>query len=364
MATLGNLYSHFRYFQPKPKVIPRTLNGFFRRMVLGQPILRTIDWAVTYVCNASCKMCSATKLFDPKRKELTLGQRKIVWQQTKELGVIHTQFTGGEPMVKGIDWIYQAIKDLDPKNFLVCMSSNASLLNEKKLLKMKEAGLDTIQMSTECLNPQIHDDLRGLPGNFNHIMKMFRFARDIGLNVSLGSVVSPKNLKQIYEMAEFTRKEGVMQAVNLISSPDNWKTNYYSEWSKKYLNDYNKLLKIPHVRNDTFFNFNAQSGCPAGERIYISAYGDVFTCPHVQISWGNVLEEPLRDIWLRIWKTPPYTKFSKTCRWAFDKKFYKKFVQPFEKLPLRPVDIEEVMGKGYKNRIDKKKLRLERVIFK
>lgn len=357
MATLGNIFTHFRYFKPKPKVLPRVINGFFRRLVLGQPVLRTVDWAPTYVCNASCKMCSARKLYNPKRKELTLGQRKIVWQQAKELGVIHTQFTGGEPMTKGIDWICQAITDLDPDKFLVCMSTNAVLLDEEKLLRMKKAGLDIIQMSVDSINPKIHDELRGLPGNFNHIMKMFRFARDIGLNVSLGAVISPSNLKDIYKLAEFTRKERVMQAVNLASSPDCWETDHYSRWNKKYLKAYNQFLKLSHVRNDTFLNFNARSGCPAGERIYISAYGDVFTCPHVQVSYGNVLEEPLKDIWLRIWKTSPYTRFSKTCRWAFDKKFYEKFVKPFEKLPLRPVSIEEVMGKGYLKKVDKKKFK-------
>lgn len=360
MATFGNISAHLHYFKPKPKVLPRVFNGFFRRLVLGQPVLRTVDWAATYACNASCKMCSASKLFNPKRKELTLGQRKIVWQQAKELGVIHTQFTGGEPMTKGIDWICQAIRDLESDKFLVCISTNASLLDKKKLLRLKRAGLDTIQMSTECLDSKIHDELRGLPGNFNHIMKMFRFARDIGLNVSLGSVISPKNLEEVSKLAEFTKKEGVMQAVNLISSPDNWKTDYYSRWNRQYLKMYNQFLKIPHVRNDTFFNFNAQSGCPAGERIYISAYGDVFTCPHVQVSYGNVLEEPLKDIWLRIWKTPPYTQFTKYCRWAFDKDFYEKFIQPFEKLNQRPVSIEAIMGKGYLKKVDKKKLKIER----
>src|SRR3990167_4980436 len=121
-------------------------------------------------------------ILNQQRKDLTLDERKAVWQQAKKLGVIHTQLTGGEPMTKGIDWICQAIRDLEPDKFLVCMSTNASLLDEKKLLRMKKAGLDTVQMSTECLNPKVHDNLRGLPGNFNHIMKMFRFARDIGLN--------------------------------------------------------------------------------------------------------------------------------------------------------------------------------------
>ena len=360
MATLDNIFAHFRYFKPKPKVLPRVFKGFFRRMVLNQPRLRTIDWSATYTCNASCKMCSARKLFNPKRKELTLGQRKIVWQQAKQLGVIHTQFTGGEPMTKGIDWICQATKDLEPDKFIVTMNTNATLLDERKLLKLKEAGLDTVQMSVECLDAKTHDYLRGLPGNFDHIMKMSRFALEIGLNVCFGSVISPNHLKEIYELAEFTRKRGIMQAVNLVSSPDSWKTDYYSRWSRKNIKDYHKLLKLSHVRNDTFLNFYGRSGCPSGERIYITAYGDVQICPHVQVAFGNVLEEPLKDIWFRILKTPPLNHYSRVCRWAFDRNFYKKFVQPFEKLSQRPVNIENIMGKGYIKKVDRQSLKLQR----
>lgn len=345
MANIGNVMKHASYFiANKPGVIPRIMNGYFRAMVLRQPVLRTIDWAPTYICNAKCKMCSARKLFDPKKKELTLDERKMVWEQAKKLGVIHTQFTGGEPTTKGLDWLCQAIRDLGPNNFLVSMTTNGSLIDEHWLDELKKAGLDTIQMSIDSLDPERQDYLRGLKGNFEQIMKMKDHARKIGLGVCLGTVVWPADMENVWKRVEFTKKNGIFLALNPISSPDNWKTNEFNMFSGDNLDDYNKLLEQPHVRADTILNFTGRSGCPSGERIYITAYGEVMSCPHIQISFGNVREEPLETIWKRLVYSPMFEGHKPHCRWAFDREFYGKYMAPYETLEHRPVSYRKVFG--------------------
>ncbi|MBU0662026.1 MAG: radical SAM protein [Candidatus Diapherotrites archaeon] len=345
MANLGNIVKHGTYFiANKPGVIPRIMSGFFKGVVLRKPVLRTIDWAPTYICNATCKMCSARKLFNPKKKELTHEERKMVWAQAKKLGVIHTQFTGGEPAVKGLDWICQAIRDLDPKNFLVSMTTNASLIDEHWLDEMKAAGLDTIQMSIDSLDPEKQDYFRGLKGNFNHIMKMKDYARSIGLSVCFGTVVWPADMENVWKRVEFTKKHGIFLALNPISSPDNWESKDFDMFQDEQLNDYNKLLEQSHVRADTILNFSGKSGCPSGERIYITAYGDVMSCPHIQISFGNVREEPLETIWKRVVYSPMFEGYKDHCRWAFDKEFYKKYLGKYENRDQKPVSYKEVFG--------------------
>lgn len=319
------------------------MRGVYKTVVLKQKVLRTVDWAVTYRCNAKCVMCSARRLYNPKREEMTLEQRKLVWEQALKLGVIHTQFTGGEPMIKGIDWIEQAIHDLCPEKILVCMSTNASLLTKEKLRRMRDAGLDTIQMSVDSLIPKEQNRLRGLRNNFRHVMRMFRYARDIGLNTGLGCVISPANLDMVRKLARFTKKEGVHLAINRVSNLENWVGDDYRLFRKDEYSLYKAILNIPHVRTDTFLNFNLKSGCPSGERIEITAYGDVMPCPQVQISFGNVLEEPLKDIWGRFCKSPLFLHRCSECRWAWDKKFYGFYIKPYEKLKQMPVPIEKII---------------------
>lgn len=334
--------NHIRFVSKKPKVIPRILQGFYRAKILKKRVLRTVDWAPTYKCNASCKMCSEKKLFDPKRKELNLEQRKMVWIQAVELGAIHTQFTGGEPLIKGIDFLCQAIRDLSPRHFIVSLVTNASLLSEEWMIKLWEAGLDTLKMSLDSIDSKFHNSNRDLKGNYEKIMELVPVAKKIGFNVCIGHILGHNNLKDIRKMIEYTKSEGIVLELNPLSSPDCWESDDFDMLQEKDWKTYSKLLDEPNVRGDISINFYGRRGCPSGERIYITPYGDVMGCPHIQISFGNVLDEPLRVIWNRLCQSAVYNNFSKKCQWAFNKEFYKKFVLPYASRDRRPVSYTEI----------------------
>lgn len=342
MRLLINGIQHARFVLKKPKVIPRVLRGFYRAKVLKERVLRTVDWAPTYKCNAACKMCSARKLYDPRRKELSLEQRKMVWRQAVRLGAIHTQFTGGEPLTKGIDFLCQAIKDLNPQNFIVSLVTNAVLLSEEWMVQLWKAGLDTLKMSLDSFNSRFHNSNRGLENNYEKIMKLIPVAKKIGFNVCIGHIVDHNNIKDIGKMIEFTRRMGVVLELNPVSSPDCWASNDFDMFKPEDWETYNELLDLPNVRGDISVNFYGRRGCPSGERIYITPYGDVMGCPHIQISFGNVLEEPLEVIWLRLCRSPAYNNFDPKCQWAFNRSFYERFVLPLESRDKRPVNYKEL----------------------
>ena len=106
---------------------------------------------------------------------------------------------------------------------------------------------------------------------------------------------------------DFGKRIGVFVLLNPIS--------HHPDLSiKDKLPEYYELLKQGHVRADTIINWRGGSGCPAGiERIYITPYGDVYTCPHVPKSYGNVREEPLKDIYKRICDSP-LKEYKRHCR--------------------------------------------------
>ncbi|MFQ5406136.1 MAG: radical SAM/SPASM domain-containing protein [Candidatus Micrarchaeia archaeon] len=349
MGTFLQGLEHFkRFVVSKPRVLPRIAMGYFNGVVLRRKVLRTIDWAVSYACNARCGMCSARGLFDKNRREMTLEQRRQVWLQAQELGVIHTQLTGGEPLLKGTDWVTRAIRDLEPDRFLVSMVSNASLLTEEKLLKFKEAGLDTIQMSLDYFDSERHDQNRLLKGNRDHIVRMVKYARSIGLNSCIAALVCHDNFDDIYKMLDFAKKNGAFVSLSPIACPENWsdKDTYELINHEDDMKKYRELLKDPNVRSDTSFNFDGQVGCPSGERLYISAYGDVFSCPLVQVSFGNVLQEPLKVIWERLCSSEMFgsKRHNDLCRQAFEPGFREKYIWPFAEFK-KPVDYDTVIGK-------------------
>jgi MoaA/NifB/PqqE/SkfB family radical SAM enzyme len=346
MAGLMNKLEHLKFVAKKPKVLLRIADGYFRTLVLRQNRLRTIDWGITYRCNFRCEMCSAYHLMRNKqnegKKELTVEQIKNVWDQAKKLGVIHVNLTGGEPMLRGIDELCQIIRNFEPDSFLISMVTNGSLVKEDDIRRLKEAGLDTLQLSLESMDAATHDKIRNCKGSYEKVMNCLRWAQKYKLNVCLSAVLTRYNFDEMEKIMEFAKKEKVFFLLNPASSSGAWQGKEEKKLTDDHLEKYNKMLKIPHVRADTLLNFRGKSGCPAGvERLEITAYGEVMTCPHVQISYGNVLKEPLAAIYNRTANFPPLKRFSPVCKQVFDEDYKNLMIRPIVNVTELPIPIQD-----------------------
>lgn len=151
---LKSALEHKKFIKKKPLVLPRIVNGFFKRMILRKNVLRTVDFAMTYDCHYKCEYCSAYLLKKKDKPILTVEQIKNVWQQALKLGVIHINLTGGEPLRRNMDELCAIIRNLSPEKILVSLVTNSLWVTKEKLIKLKEAGLDTLQLSIESMNPE------------------------------------------------------------------------------------------------------------------------------------------------------------------------------------------------------------------
>ncbi len=342
MASIKNNLAHLRFIQRKPLVMLRIINGFFRTIILRKNTLRSVDWAMTYRCNFNCQYCSAKDLQEHtvKTAELSVDEIKKIGREASALGAIHFNLTGGEPTLRGIETLCAIIRSLRPKQHLISMVTNASLLKKEDIKKLKDAGLDTIQLSIESVDPQVHDTIRRTVDNHNKILEVMQWAKAQKLNICLSGVLTRHNFHDMQKLIDFARKEKVFFLINLASSSGNWKSNDDVKLTTADLKAYYALFKEGHVRTDTILNFRGRSGCPAGvERIYISANGEVMTCPHVQVSYGNVRTEPLAKIYYRISHFPVLKKFEKHCRHVFNKAYIQDYVYPQKHASRLPVSI-------------------------
>jgi len=84
------------------------------------------------------------------------------------------------------------------------------------------------------------------------------------------------------------------------------------------------------------------SYCPAGfEQLYITCYGDVTPCPFIQISFGNIKEKELKDIWLKITRFKAFVIPNKVCLSGQDSNFIETFLDPLQKIKVLPVRAED-----------------------
>jgi len=342
---IKNTLMHLSFLKKKPLVLIKVANGYLKGFILKKPILRTVDFAMTNLCNSKCKMCSAHLLYkQPNKKILTKEKIVDAFLQASRLGAMHINLTGGEPLMRGIDELCYIIKNIKPKRHLISLVTNSLLVNEEKLKKLKDAGLDTLQLSIESMNPEINDAIRGVNGHFSKVMQAYNLAKKLKLIICFSTVIMHTNFREVKKIIAFAAQNNnydTFVLLNPISASGAAIGQTELKLTADDLEKYHDLLKIGSVRADTIINFSGKAGCPGGkERIHITAFGDVITCPHVQISYGNVKNEPLKKIWQRMYNFSYLKEYSPVCKHAFKQDYYDKFLKPIEQIREVHIPIE------------------------
>ena len=328
-------------FRRQPTLLFRTLNGYFRTLVLKRRTLRSVEMAVTYKCQLRCPKCFAAKFYNPEKQILTPAQIADIWKQCLKLGAIHVNITGGEPLLRPD--IYDVIKAFQPHKTFISLVTNSLLLDEKRLRALKEAGLSYLQISLDSYRAELHDEYRGSKGCYDKVISSAKLAKKIGLRVSFTTVATHQNIKteEIPEMLKIAGKLGVFLLINFAGRSGNWSGRddvLLTHDDRIILNQY---MKHPWGRLCEMINFHNIPGlCLAGkDKLNISAYGDVYPCTHIHLSFGNVLKEPLKNIYEKMTSFSHFKGFTTDCIRYDDEKFISKYLDPIDKIQTTPVPI-------------------------
>ena len=98
--------------------------------------------------------------------------------------------------------------------------------------------------------------------------------------------------------------------------------------------------------------------CPGGrEKVGVSAYGDIATCPMNPISYGNLRKNSLKDVREKMMKSPEIAQRSSNCLIGSDHEYIKDFMEPIANYREFPVLVDEhpvYTGKLDADRLKKK----------
>ena len=106
----------------------------------------------TSACNLHCTGCWAAEYGN--KLNLSFEEIDSIITQGKQLGIYMYIYTGGEPLVrKGVEQLVKGLKAI-PGIRKVTMTTNAVLL-EQQLPALLEAGLDSVNISLDTLDPAL-----------------------------------------------------------------------------------------------------------------------------------------------------------------------------------------------------------------
>ena len=218
--------------------------------------------------------------------------------------------------------IYDLIRFVKANHAVAGMSSNGYLLTEEVVHKLKEAGLDVIQVDFGGgFTPEEVDNIRNLPGCYERGLKGVSLLQKAGIKVILSTILTKKTVANgdIWKIVEFANDQGAIINVNCSVKIGNWASNKNSVLTEKEREEFKKIIKLPYTRWAGSTNYLGEY-CPCGtEKIFITAYGDVTPCGIQAVSYGNIRDGKSKDIWGRMYSRAIAGRKTRLCRVAFDK---------------------------------------------
>jgi MoaA/NifB/PqqE/SkfB family radical SAM enzyme len=311
----------------------RVLRGGIRRDLHLASGPTAVTFAVTAKCPCSCYHCSAHRR-DPGG-ELTTDEAKDVIEQCVDLMVGSIVLTGGEPMVRGD--LPELISHVDACKATPQIFTSGYFLDRDRAREMRHAGLEVAFVSLDSPDAAVHDAGRGVPGLFDRACEGLRIAADEGISTGISTFATHEAVagKYVERFFELGKSLGVREITVFDVTP----TGKMIDREDMLLTpaEHRKLSELQEgqfVRKDgpkivtmSYVNETDIIGCfGAKYQMHITHDGYVTPCDFVPLHFGNLREEPLRDIWNRMRAHPEYRKKTVTCRMQ-DPEFRRKYIK-------------------------------------
>ncbi len=358
IACIDGSYVHSLYVPPTPSTANRrVVEAFLRRTLLGMPTPMAVTIAVTDSCQCSCGHCSAgsgamhgratARAVQPafrrrtggadvhrvaatqvQRPPLSTEELRRVIAESLDLGVGSVTFTGGEPLLRAD--LEKLIAGIDRERATVQIFTNGLLLDARRAAALKEAGLHAVHVSLDSPDPRRHDALRGAPGTFAAVRRAVAAARSAGLLVGLSTYATNRSVER-HELSRIARL-AMDWDVDEVSVFDVIPTGRLLESRSSLLTSlsHRRLLREaaclnrrlggrPRVTTQTWTNSSRGVawfiGCLAWNwQFHVNAYGEATPCDFTPLTFGNVRERPLDEIWRDATTHPEWGRRRRACR--------------------------------------------------
>lgn len=284
-----------------------------------------VQLEVTGDCTSMCVHCynfwrqkSGTQSKNAKIDSFSEEDATLILNKLGKAEVFNLTITGGEPLMN-FPLTLQTIKNARLLNMKVGLNSNLVLLSREKAELLKRAGLTHVMTSILGPTAEIHDALTQRKGSFRRLIAGIYNAHRAGVRVSANMVVSQLSCEHVIKTAKLIAQLGIRNFMaTKAGCPGNCCDFSHLAINRqqllKFLNDLcwikenldlniDTLEPVPFcaLRGVSHPEFFTSRRCNAGVTTATISYdGSVRPCPHLDISYGNLLTEDFSTVWERM----------------------------------------------------------------
>jgi AdoMet-dependent heme synthase len=271
-----------------------------RALRLGVPLSVQLD--LTYRCNEQCVHCY---LDHDDHGEMTTVEIKHLLKEMAEAGVFILTLSGGEIfMRKDFFEILEYARDL---TFCIKLKTNAVLIREAQAERLRDLGVESIQVSIYSDRPEVHDAITKVPGSLRRSVKAIRFLKSLGLKVVIANVLMTENMHDHHGVQALAEElgahytldptvtpmmDGDRSVLDLKADVSDLRTLFRDE---SYVGNADEFCAPPPIPTEDSMD---SLPCSAGHTAaYVSPYGEFYPCVQFPLSCGNVRQQRFIDIW-------------------------------------------------------------------
>ncbi|NOT11419.1 MAG: pyrroloquinoline quinone biosynthesis protein PqqE [Methylococcaceae bacterium] len=160
---------------------------------------------LTYACPLQCPYCSNPIDYANYQSELSTEDWKRVLSQARKMGAVQLGFSGGEPLTrKDLVELVKHARDLGYYSNLITSGYG---MTETKIVQLKEAGLDHIQISIQASSQELNDHIAGT-SSFDHKKSVAHLIKKHGYPMVLCVVIHRENIHQMAQILEMAEELG------------------------------------------------------------------------------------------------------------------------------------------------------------
>ena len=316
----------------------------------GAPI--TIVWNFTNRCNLNCLHCHQDSSPMSSHPELTSSQAFKVIDNMSDAGVAILTFSGGEPLLRRD--LFDAIKRANDNGMLCTIASNGTLMTREVAEKLAKAGIRRAEIGLDGATAETHDFLRNNVGSFEATTEAIRNCSLVGFDeLATTMTLHSKNINELGATMELAEKLGAtrfylnrlipagrgVEAGYLDVTPNEKMKALETLYAKFHESIANGFGMQCYARGMTYYArlgyerskgkvFTVSEALSGHEKMFqekfglevskvvrklasgfggcstgltyagLTASGDLLPCVPAPIKLGNLLEQPLEEIWI------------------------------------------------------------------
>ena len=277
------------------------------------PVLSEI--AVTYRCNLQCRFCYAACGCSKKPSTRELSTRELIRVLDiirNEAKVPSVSFTGGEPLVRP-DTV-TLVAAAAGKGLRTNLITNGTLAADNQMAaRLKDAGLNSAQVSLEGPDARTHDALTGAAGSFERTVAGISALRATGIHTHTNTTVNAANAEHLVDLVGFIARLGLkrmsmnmiipagsaLQADLRISYSRIWEVIEPARTEARRLDvDFMWYSPTPLCILNPLAEGLGNKSCAACDGLLsIAPNGDVLPCSSYPSPVGNLMDQPFADVW-------------------------------------------------------------------